>query len=152
MITQVVARVHQEDPVQGKWCVDGPELEVWVDASSLASRVSFEQDGAGIENAIQEERDTQHINLADFDAVQKGVNMVLMWKETILHLHTDSLCVHKWITDTLTGKASVHTRAASEMLIRQQLDLIKKAVEPLYCASAVSPSKHDFDRIRSIHQ
>ena len=47
MITEVVARVHQKDPVRGKWCVDGPELFVWVDASSLATGVSLEHDGAG---------------------------------------------------------------------------------------------------------
>ena len=34
----------------------------------------------------------------------KGVNVALMWEATILHLHTDSVCVHKWITDTLTGE------------------------------------------------
>ena len=37
LTTEVVARVCQEDPVQGKWCVDGPELDVWVDASFLAT-------------------------------------------------------------------------------------------------------------------
>ena len=67
---------------------------------------------------LQKERDTQHINLAELDAVLKGINIALMLEATILHLHTDSACVHKWITDTLTGKARVRTRAASEMLIR----------------------------------
>ena len=121
---------------------------------------------------------TQHMNLVELDAVLIGVNMALMWKATILYLHTDSACVHKWITDTFTRKARVHTRAAREMLIRQWLDafaslvmvrsehnradsltraqqrwfdLVKKTVEPLYCASAVSPNKHDFNWIRSIH-
>ena len=37
MITEVVERVRQKDPVRGKWCVDGPELDVWVDARSLAT-------------------------------------------------------------------------------------------------------------------
>ena len=96
--------------------------------------------------------------------------------------------MHKWITDTLTGKARVRTRAASEMLIRRRLDalanlvkeyglsvdvalvrselnradiltrvsqrwfdLVKKAAEPPYCASAVSASEHDSEWIRSIH-
>ena len=130
----------------------------------------------------------QHINLVELDAVLKGINMALMWEATILHIHTDSACVHKWITDTLVGKARVHTRAASVMLIRHRLDaltslvkeyglsvdavlvrsehnradslprvpqrwfdLVKKAVELPYCASAVSPSKYDFGWIRSIH-
>ena len=41
MMTEVVARVHQKDPVRGKWCVDGPELDVWVDASSLATLATW---------------------------------------------------------------------------------------------------------------
>ena len=79
MITEVVARVHQEDPVQGKWCVDGPELDVWVDASSLATGVLLEHDGAAVEDAswLQKERDMQHINL-ELDAVLKCVNITLM--------------------------------------------------------------------------
>ena len=72
IITEVVARASQEDPVRGKWCVDGPELDVWVDASSLATEVSLEHDGAAVEDASlsQKEKDTQHINLAELDAVQ----------------------------------------------------------------------------------
>ena len=37
MITEVVARVRLKDPVRGKWRVDSPELDVWVDTSSLAT-------------------------------------------------------------------------------------------------------------------
>ena len=190
MITEVVARVRQKDPVRGKWCVDGPKLDVWVDASSLATGVSLEHDETVVEDAswLRKERDTQHINLAELDAVLKGINMAPMWEATILHIHTDSACVHNWVTDTLTGKARVRTRAASEMLIRRRLDalaslinedglsvdvalvrsehnradsltrvpqrwfdLVKKAAEPPYCVSAVSPSEHDSEWIRFIH-
>ena len=48
MMEKMIPRVHQEDPVQGKWCVDGPELNVWIDASSLASRISLEDDGTAM--------------------------------------------------------------------------------------------------------
>ena len=60
MIIEVVARVRQKDPVRGKWCVDGPELDVWIDASSLATGVSLEHDGAVVEDAswLRKERDT----------------------------------------------------------------------------------------------
>ena len=113
MITEVVARVRLKDPVRGKWCVDGPKLDVRVDASSLATGVSLEHDETVVEDAswLRKERDTQHINLTELDAVLKGINMALMWEATILHIRTDSACVHKWVTDTLTGKARVRTRA-----------------------------------------
>ena len=45
-----------------------------------------------------------------------------------LCIHTDSLCVYHWISDTLTGKARVRTKAASEMLIRRRLETIRKLV------------------------
>ena len=74
---------------------DGPELDVWVDESSLATRVSLEHDVAVVEDASWlRKKDTQHINLAELDAVLKGINMVLMWEATISHIHTDSACVH----------------------------------------------------------
>ena len=47
MITEVVTRERQENPVRGKWCVDG----VWVDASALATEVSLEHDGATVKDA-----------------------------------------------------------------------------------------------------
>ena len=47
---------------------------------------------------------------------------------------------------------SEHNRADSLTRVPQRwFDLVKKAVEPPYCASAVSPSKHAFGWIRSIH-
>ena len=131
MIKEVVVRVCQEDLMWGKWCVRGPELDIWVDASSLATGVSLEQDGAAVEDAswLWKERYTQHINLAEVDAVLKGMNMALMWKATILHLHTGSPCMHKWITDILMGKARVHTEVASEILIGQWLDALASLVK-----------------------
>ena len=46
-----------------------------------------------------------------------------------MHTHTDSACVHKWITDTLAGKARLCTTAASEMLIRHWLDALTSLVK-----------------------
>lgn len=63
MITEVIARVHQEDPVGSKWCVNGPKLNVWVDASSLASGVSLKHDGTSVEDVswLQKEREMHSI-------------------------------------------------------------------------------------------
>ena len=44
----------------------------------------------------------------------------------MIHLRTDSACVHRWISDTLSGKARVQTKAASEMLIRRQLSTLQE--------------------------
>ncbi len=42
----------------------------------------------------------------------------------VIHQRTDSACVHRWISDTLSGKARVRTKAASEMLIRWRLSML----------------------------
>ena len=57
---KVFTRVCHEDPMQGKWCVSGLELDIWLDASSLATGVSLEHDGAAVEDVsrLQKERDT----------------------------------------------------------------------------------------------
>ena len=41
---------------------------------------------------------------------------------------SNSLCVYHWVSDMLTGKASIRTKAASEMLIRRRLHTLKSLV------------------------
>ena len=93
--------------------------------------MSLVYDGAIIEDVcwLCPEKDSQHINLVELDAIIKGINLAILWKTTTVHLFTDSACVYKWISDTLTAKARVKTKAASEMLIRQRLDMIIKLVK-----------------------
>ena len=140
MIKEVLTRVHKENPARGRWCVDGQALSVWVDASSLATGVSLVYDGAEVEDAcwLRPEKGSQHINLMELDAIIKGINLAIRWKTTTLHLFTDSASVHKWISDILTGKSRVRTKAASEMLIRRRLDTIIKLVKEYTLSMNVS--------------
>ena len=117
MIKEVLTRVYKEDPTQGRWCIDGQTLSVWVNASYLATGMSLVYDGAVVEYAcwLHPEKDFQHINLAELNAIIKGINLIILGKTTTLHMFTDSACVHKWISDTKT---------ASEVLIPQWLDTI----------------------------
>ena len=71
--------------------------------------------------------DAVHINLAELEAVLKGINQALqLGGVKKLHMLTDSLCTYHWVLDTLTGKARVHTKVASEILIRKRLSIIRK--------------------------
>lgn len=111
------------DPAHGRWDVAGEEATLWVDASSLAFGAVIEVNGEVIEDACWLRRNESfHINLAELDAVIKGLNLVICWKFKKLILKTDSLTVYHWLDDALSGRSRVKTKAASEMLIRRRLE------------------------------
>ena len=126
MLEEIIVRAAQIDPTHGDWCVNGRDVTVWVDASSLATGVAIEYGGAIVEDAswLRPVHSDQHINLAELDAVLRGVNLALQWKARVIHLRTDSACVQRWILDTLSGKTRIRTKAASEMLIRRRLSTL----------------------------
>ena len=86
------------------------EITVWVDVSSVATGVELEMNRTVIEDAcwLRPINNAQHINLAELDVALKGTTSALQWEATVLHLVTDSVCVHWWISNTLTGKARVN--------------------------------------------
>ena len=131
MMEDTVRRVKQNDPAKGRWDVVGEEVTVRVDASSLALGIVIEVDGHVVEDAswLRSEDSSSHINMAELDAVIKGVNAALAWKLKTLHVRTDSLTVYHWILNALSGKVRLKTKASSEMLIRRRVDTIKALVD-----------------------
>ena len=135
MLSDIIVRMAQKDPAQkdpaqGNWSVDGHEVTLWIDASSLATGIVVESGESLIEDAcwLRPAREDKHINLAELNAMLRGINRVLQWKATVIHSKTDSACMHRWVTDALSGKARIHTKAASEMLIRRWFSTIKELV------------------------
>ena len=83
--------------------------------------------GDVIEDACWLRRDkTVHINMAELDAMVRGVNLALAWGMRKVHLKTDSATVHRWVEDALTGRTRLRTKAQGEMLIRRRVDLIRQ--------------------------
>uniref|UniRef100_A0A5S6R1G3 RNase H domain-containing protein n=1 Tax=Trichuris muris TaxID=70415 RepID=A0A5S6R1G3_TRIMR len=108
----------------------GDTARVWVDASGLALGVALEVGDAIAEDASWlRQDDAQHINMAELDAVIRGLNLALTWKMTTIELMTDSSTVYRWITDGLSGKARLRTKAASEMLIRRRTSTVLSLAE-----------------------
>ena len=93
MMFETIESVQQDDPAHGDWCVDSKELNVWVNASSLAIGVALEWHETVWEDAcwLWPEDNAQHINLAELDAVLKGINLALNWQGKVLHVKTDSV-------------------------------------------------------------
>ena len=79
MISETVDSVRRDNPDHGNRGVDGWELNVWIDASSLAIGVALEKHETVLEDAcwLRPENDAQHINLAELDTMLKGINLAL---------------------------------------------------------------------------
>ena len=71
MVAETVIRVKKNDHAIGDCCVQGKEMNVWVDASSLAIGVLLEKNGVVIEDEgwLWLMNDAEHINLAELDVV-----------------------------------------------------------------------------------
>ena len=108
-VVELVTRVKKNDPARGDWCMQGKEMNAWVDASSRANRVLLEKNGVVIKDAcwLWPMNDAMHINLAELNTVLKGINLALQWGVKVLHVQTNSLCVYHRVSDTLSGKARV---------------------------------------------
>lgn len=103
MLSETLQRVKCSDPAQGRWDVEGNEAVVWVDASSLAIGAALEGEGNIIADACWLRQDEcSHINLAELDAVLRGVNLAVSWKMSKVTLMTDSKTVYHWLADALS--------------------------------------------------
>uniref|UniRef100_A0A5S6QHP4 RNase H domain-containing protein n=1 Tax=Trichuris muris TaxID=70415 RepID=A0A5S6QHP4_TRIMR len=67
--------------------------------------------------------------MAELDAVIRGLNLALAWGLKGLEVLTDSATVHRWVSDGLSGKARLNTKAAGEMLIRRRIGTVQSWVE-----------------------
>ena len=132
-VSEVALRVEEADPARGQWTVTGDAVVVWTDASSIARGVVLTDPvtDEALEDAAWLRTDTDsdmHINLSELDAALNGINMALAWGFTRIDLRTDSVTVQRWLTDALSGRARLRTRAQSEMLIRRRVAVFRQLV------------------------
>ncbi|XP_029636193.1 uncharacterized protein LOC115211658 [Octopus sinensis] len=121
MIQEVLVRVGAENPVRGSWYVPKSKSGiVWCDASSIAIGVVLEVGGVMVEDAawLRKTDDCNHINVAELDAVLKGVNLALKWGLHTIEIRTDSATVLGWVTAVITNERRVRTKGVAEMLVK----------------------------------
>uniref|UniRef100_A0A5S6Q541 RNase H domain-containing protein n=1 Tax=Trichuris muris TaxID=70415 RepID=A0A5S6Q541_TRIMR len=122
LLRKIAAQVKVHDPAKGRWDATGDKARIWADASSLALGVVLEVGDCVMEDAAWlRPNDAAHINMAELDALIRGLNLALSWGMRRIDLMTDSVTVHRWISDALSGKARLRTKATSEMLIRRRV-------------------------------
>ena len=131
VLEKILKRVEENDPARGEWEVRDDEGKVWVDASSLALGALVQIGGVTVEGAtwLRKDRSEVHINMAELDAVLRGVIMALAWKLNKLQLFRDSVTVFHWISDAITGKSRLRSKASAELLIRRRVNLFQELVD-----------------------
>ena len=132
-LKEVFRRIRDSDPVKGVWTVSTEKMcNVWCDSSSIAYGVVLEtNDGNVIEDAswLRKEKDLAHINMAELDAVLKGINLALKWNFKNLKLLIDSATVYGWLQSILTKNRSVKCTGISEVLIKRRLAIVEEILE-----------------------
>lgn len=131
MMREVLARVSLEDPVRGQFHVDNCRRgRVWCDASSIALGVAVEIGGQVVEDAawLRKRDDHSHINLAELDAVVKGLNLATQWGLIQIELLTDSVTVQRWLTTVLEDNCRIRVSGMSEVLVKRRLSLVSDVV------------------------
>ena len=131
MIEEVLSRVCKEDPVRGYWKV--AKLSggrVWCDASSLALGVVLEIADVVVEDAawLRKADDVGHINVAELEAVVKGVNLAVKWGLKSLQVMTDSSTVVGWLNSFLVNDCRVKVTGMSEMIVKRRLSVVRDLV------------------------
>ncbi|KHJ41639.1 hypothetical protein D918_08286 [Trichuris suis] len=129
-LSEIANAVKTNDPVHGRSDVSSGKARIWVDVSMLALSVALEVGGSVIEDGTWLRPDeARHINMAELDAVIKGLNLALSWEMKEIELMTDSATVHQWIEDGLSGRTRLQTKAANEILVRRRIETILALVK-----------------------
>lgn len=149
ILGDIMENVKEKDPVVGKWAVSSSdEGTVWCDASSLAVGVCIEIDCDIVEDAswLRKEGDSAHINLAELEALLKGVSLALRWNLKRLNLVTDSATVYAWVTSILTGDRRIKTHGLGEALIRRRLSMLKDIISEYDLQVRIDLVKSQFNK------
>ena len=129
MLSDLGMRIKREDSVGGSWSVKNTvENVIWCDASSIALGVVLQVGGNVVEDAawLRKKDDHSHINLAELDAVLKGVNLAVQWELKVLTIMTDSATVHGWLLTTLNNDCKIRVSGMSEALIKRRLGILRE--------------------------
>ena len=131
MIQEVIGRVSEEDPVKGYFKVQDTVVgTVWCDASSIALGVVLEIGGRVVEDMawLRKAADASHINVAELDAVVKGLNLAVKWQLTEVKVMTDSATVLSWLNSVIIEDRRVKVSGMAEMLVRRRLAVVQEMI------------------------
>lgn len=134
LLQDLLVRVGREDPVGGVWSPPAPgdqPFRVWCDASSIAIGVVLEVGGCIVEDAawLRKVDDSAHINVAELEAIIRGVNLAVKWGACALEVVTDSATVKGWLQSVFQSTRRAKAHGIAEMLVRRRLGILAELIE-----------------------
>ena len=69
-----------------------------------------------------------HINVAELDAVLKGINLAIKWGLREIEIRTDSDTVLSWVTSTVEESGRIRKKGAGEMIVKQRLGILAELI------------------------
>lgn len=146
LLKELYKKLEEHDPVNGVWHASPKgKVELWCDASSIAYGVALCVDGEIIEDAawLRKENDHAHINVAELDAVMKGINLTIKWGIQSFTIYSDSATVHGWINSLLTKNRRINVSGVSEMLVKRRLSIMSELISDYQLNISISLVKSE---------
>lgn len=95
---------------------------------------------------LRKSSDVAHINLAELEAVIKGLNLAQAWKVCTLELLTDSAVVFGWISTLLREDHPIKVKGLGETLVRRRLALIESIIQECGLSVTVSLVRSEMNK------
>ena len=130
MLLETRRLLEEKDPVSGAWTVpvEG-EGVIWCDASSLAVGVAVEIGGQIVEDGCWRRKDdVNHINVAELEAVVRGLSCGIKWNLKSMRVMTDSATVFGWVNSVIHDSKRPKVNGLGEMLTRRRLSMISELI------------------------
>ena len=77
---------------------------------------------------VEKKKYYNHINVAELDAVLKGINLAIKWGLREIEIRTDSAMVLSWLTSTVEESGRIRTKGAGEVIVKRTLEILGELV------------------------
>ena len=77
---------------------------------------------------LRKKNDYNHINVAEFDTVLKGINLAIKWGLREIEIRTDSATVLSWVTSTVEESGRIRTKGAGEVIVKWRLGILGELI------------------------
>ena len=115
----------------------------------MERKIQIIEDGAWLRKAD----DGTYINLAELNAVIRGVNLAMKWGAGDITIFTDSAAVYSWLSSLLKKDKCSRVSGLSEMLVKRRLLIFSETLEAYkveWSVSLVSTTKNKADGLTRV--